>query len=187
MSIKVVPIFLGFCVFACSNLGGYVISTNFNQGFFVRWENIGKPPVEILGFSQIAYKDASSPLLYLQGVNGKSYVGPAENCENPLNCWQEVSVIPETFLMIEDFYLLSTCSNHPRLKIEFPKNLKSCIFLEDITAGSHLIRYAFFVQLNEGNILKWNFIPGMGAFFIIGFIFILSIPASFITAKMIQK
>ena len=127
-------------------------------------------PPEIVKSFEMAGFDGSDSIGYIlvRSQNGELYQGSKSLCLVNSNCWEKVDNIPSLLPLSEFNVLANNCPINDRVIDDLPYPISFCAYYEDEASGSHLIRKAQFALLNDGSVWVWEFIPGMGAFFILG-------------------
>jgi hypothetical protein len=167
---------LMFFVVVGINVIGCCVAYFYNHGAFVPLVSLGQPPVREAEFLLIAYDNDSvlNPSVYIKSDSNTLYRRTLSSCRPDL-CWQSVEQLSTDHESDEATVVGQSCKIPPRLNVTLPSNLEACITLIDWTAGSLLVRYAYFMKSEDGEIWSWFFVPGQAAILIVFAFFAASI------------
>ena len=170
-------IFISLLAAVFTFLLGWVIANNFSAGRFVRWEPFGTPPATVDTLVSVQFDESpQQAALIVLATNGRYFRGAKSLCSQDEQCWEEISQ-PE-ILSKGKLIIAHKCNSSYVHMTNPPGNPLSCTMLTDTAAGSHLLRDAYFVLLEDGTIWRWQFIPAMGAMIIL---FMSGVVAFFVT------
>jgi hypothetical protein len=154
---------LGACVVIILS---YSISVYYSEGAFEDWKPLGTPPYEVEEIVTV-YFDAMSDATIASTTadNALFQVGGLSICSKA-SCWKQVESIPVTNDWSE-MTITTLCRSDYRRIAPPPSTPVWCANYSDIGFGTHFVRDAHFVMLEDGDVWVWQFIPGQGALLII--------------------
>lgn len=145
---------------------GYFVSLQYAGGAFEGWEALGAPPIADGKMVTIHMDPLSNSFVYLEIPGGQQLQRGSTVLCSSTNCWDSVDAKPKN-PDSSKFIVATECQSEYQGLTPYPGRLASCASYSDVAAGSHLVREAHFVLLEDGTYWVWRFVPGMGALYIL--------------------
>lgn len=126
----------------------------YQQGLFVKWKPLGKPPAFI---DQVWALDMYGEVITVQTVDGKLYQASPIHCSKPSTaCWVEQSAIEQA--TVRPYYVFPKCTTNYKQRNDLPSPIAQCASY--LLQGFDIYREIHYAILEDNSVWYWHFGSG---------------------------